>query len=237
MINKELKFSTILVDLDSILDTRLGVLSELDDDKLKKVMEMYHTRDIDEFPYYSFNRFKENYDKRDKSILSNSLITPVMFLVIEFVNKTLMQILNSPFHYKPKIIVNVHPYDLSEEEINDIIKLIVLKTDKNCDVEVINKSVGDITVGYVKENISIMVMYEYYKWIEYHSVNKAFTKLTCPDINLFAPAIYFKPKQPRDDNKEDPFSSMEEIVKPLIGLKLFPIEYFSFAKRSKPDST
>jgi len=237
MIEKELEFSTMLVELDCLLDTRLSLLSELEDDKLRKVLEMYHKRDIDQFPYYSFNRFKENYDKRNKTILNNALITPVMFLIIEFVKKTLLQIVNSPFHFRPKIIINIHPYDLTEEEINDIIKLIVIKTDKECDVEVINKSIDRITIGYVKENISIMVMYRYYEWLEYHSKNKAFEKLTCPDINLFGPAIYFQPKQPRSDIKEDPFTSMEELAKPLIGLKLFPIEYFSFIKLKPEQQT
>ncbi len=230
MINQELELSTMLVELDCLLDTRLSLLSELDDEKLRKVLDMYHKRDIDQFPFYSFNRFKENYDKRDKSVLNNALITPVMFLIQEFVKKTLLQIINSPFHLKPKVIINIHPYELTEEEINDIIKLIVIKTNKECDVEVISRGVDRLTVGYVKENISIMVMYKYYEWIEFHSKNKAFEKLTCPDINLFGPAIYFLPKQPRSDIKEDPFTSMEELAKPLIGLKLFPVEYFSFIK-------
>jgi len=232
-----LEFSTILVELDCLLDTRLGILSELGDDKLQKVISMYHTRDIDEFPYYGFNKFKTNYDKRDKSILVNSLLTPVMGLVTEFVNKTLLQVTNSPFHFQPKVMINIHPYDLTEEEVNNLIQMVVLKTNKRCDVEVVSKNIGDLTIGYVKDNISIMVMYEYYKWIEYHSVSKSFSKLTCPDINLFAPGIYFKPKQLDNSIIQDPINSMEEIAKPLIGLKLFPIEYFSFIKPNKNKST
>lgn len=228
MLEKDLPFSTMLVELDCLLDTRISILSELDDNKFQEVLKMYHSRDIDSFPYYGFNRFKEKYENRDKSLLKNSLVTPILGLIVEFVNKTLLQILNTPYHHKPKIVINIYPYVLEEEEINNIISIIVVKTNGRCDVEIVNKSLKELTVGYVKNNLSIMVMYDCYKWIEFHSVNKAFEQITCPEVNLFSPAIYFKEKQPNLQLIEEPFKSMEEIAKPLIGLKLFPVSLFSF---------
>ena len=230
MDEKDIPYSTLLIELDCLLDTRISILSELDDDKLKEVIKNYHNRDIDEFPYYGFNKFKNLYDNRDKSILKNAIVTPIMGLMVEFVNKTLLQIINTPHHYKPKIIVNIYPYDLKEEEINNIISLIVNKTQQRATVEVINKSIKELTVGYIKNNISIMVMYRYFEWLEYHCNIKAFEKITCPEVALFGPNIYFKPKQNNLDIKQDPIKSTEELAAPLIGLKLFPISLFSFIR-------
>lgn len=228
MVSKELTFSTMLVELDCLLDTRISLLAELDDSKFKDVIKMYHNRDIDEFPYYSFDKFKELYDNRDKSILKNAIVTPIMSLITEFVDKTLLQIINSPFHYQPKIIINIYPYKLSDDEITNIISLIINKTKLRATVEVIDKSIKELTVGYVKDNLSVMVMYKYYEWIEYHCSIKAFKSISCPEVCLFGPSIYFKPKQPNTNIKVDPISSTEELAKPLIGLKLFPINLFSF---------
>lgn len=230
MEEKNIPYSAMLVELDCLLDTRISILSELEDDKLKEVLYMYHSRDIDSFPHYSFNRFKEAYDKRTREVLKEALVTPIMSLIIEFVDKTLLNLINTPFHQRPKIIINIFPYELKEEEINNIISLIIVKTKGNCTVEVINKNIKELTVGYVKDNIAIMVMYKYYEWIEYHSTIKAFNTITCPEVAMFGPSIYFREKQPNLNIKEDPVRSMEELAKPLIGLKLFPIELFSFIR-------
>ncbi len=228
MEEKNIPYSTLLVELDCLLDTRISILSELDDNKLEEVIKQYHNRDIDEFPYYSFDRFKELYDNRDKNILKNALVTPIMDLIIEFVNKTLLQIINSPHHFRPKVIINIYPYDLKEEEIKNIISLIVNKTQQRATIEVINKDIKNLTIGYIKNNISIMVMYKYFEWLEYHCNIKAFEKITCPEVTLFGPSIYFKPKQNNIDIKQDPIKSTEELASPLIGLKLLPISLFSF---------
>lgn len=228
MEEKNIPYSTMLVELDCLLDTRISILSELDDNKFREVISMYHDRDIDSFPHYGFNRFKEEYDKRNRDTLKEALVTPIMSLIEEFVNKTLLNLLNSPFHQRPKIIINIFPYELKEEEINNIINLIVNRIKGNCTVEVVNKSIKELTVGYIKDNIALMVMYKYYEWIEYHCTIKAFDTITCPEVVMFGPSIYFKEKQPNISIKEDPVKSMEEIAKPLIGLKLFPINLFSF---------
>ena len=228
MEKENIPYSTMLVELDCLLDTRISILSELDDVKFKEVLSMYHSRDIDSFPYYGFNRFKEVYDKRSREVLKEALVTPILTLIEEFVNKTLLNLINTPFHQRPKVIINIFPYELKEEEINNIITLIVNRTKGNCTVEVINKSIKELTVGYIKDNIAIMVMYKYYEWLEYHCTIKAFDTITCPEVTMFGPSIYFKEKQPNNNIKEDPVKSMEEIAKPLIGLKLFPIKLFSF---------
>lgn len=223
----EINYSTIMIELDALLDTRLACLAHLEDDKIKEILDKgYHTRTIDEFPGISYDQFKEIYDKRDKSILRNAIVTPMITLLNEFTIKTLKQTLSTPFHYKPKILINIHPYKLDEEDINNIILSIVKYTDGKCDVGVVSMTHSELTIGYVKRNLSILIMYDCYTWLEHHSKTSAWKKMTCPEVTLFAPAIYFKPKTPLPDN-ENPFIAMEKLVAIVIGLKLLPVESFS----------
>lgn len=225
--NKDIPFSTIMVELDALLDTRIACLSHLSNEQIKEIMDKgYHTRLIDEFPYVSFNSFKKIYSQRSKSVLQDAIITPVVYLVKEFAIKKLKQISNSPFHEKPRIIINTHPYVLNDEEIISLAECLITVTEGYSDVQFVNLSKEELTVGYVKNNISILVMYESYEWLEYHGKIGAFPKITCPEVTLFAPAIYFKPRTPLKEG-EDPFKAMELITAPLIGLKLLPIELFS----------
>lgn len=228
--DKELEYSAIFIELDAILDTRLAILANLDDVLLKKILEKYHNRDEDVFPGMDDSLFKELYANRTKEILSNSIITPMIELIKEFSQKTLKLLVSTPFHYKPKIILNIYPYELIEDEIVILISTIVNETNELADVQVVNMTYEEITPKYVKNNVSIMVLYEYYKWLEIHSANENFKKTTCPDIALLGPRIYFKPKPKRIE--EDPHQAMEFLAGPFIGLKLISIEHFSMVLKN-----
>lgn len=56
-------------------------------------------------------------------------------------------------------------------------------------------------------------MYEYHKWLDHFSANKFFEKITCPEVTMFGPAIYFKKPQQIID---DPFTDMQTLAKPLL---------------------
>lgn len=227
METKDLPFSTIMIELDVLFDTRLSVLAAMGDDAIQAAYNNhYHERPIDMFPTIDNEQFKQIYETRTKAILKHTMITPIAEMVKEFSVKTLKHIASTPFHYKPKCIINIYPYDLSEKEVNVIISTMVHFTNKLCDIEVVNMTPEEVTPSFVKEHIAILVLYEYYKWLELHSVNGLFKKKTCPEVTLFGPRIYFKPKE-NTNEAGDPFDAMEEVMGPLIGLKLIPIENFS----------
>lgn len=227
METKDLPFSTIMIELDTLFDTRLSVLAHMGDEAIKSAYNNhYHERPIDMFPNVDNEQFKQIYENRTKAILKHTMITPIADMVKEFAVKTLKHIATTPFHYKPKCIINIYPYKLSENEINVIISTMVHITNKLCDIEVVDMSPEQITPSFVKQHIAILVMYEYYKWLELHSVNGLFKKKTCPEVTLLGPRIYFKPKE-NTNSDADPFAAMEEVMGPLIGLRLIPIDNFS----------
>jgi hypothetical protein len=227
METNDLPFSTIMIELDVLFDTRLSVLASMGDEAIKAAYSnRYHERPIDMFSGVNNEEFKERYDNRTKSILKHTMVTPIAEMVKEFAVKTLKHIVSTPFHYRPKCIINIYPYDLSEKEISILISTMVHVTDKLCDIEVVNMKPEEVTPSFVKTNVAILILYEYYKWLELHSVNGLFKRKTCPEVTLLGPRIYFKPKE-NTNNEADPFDAMEEVMGPLIGLKLIPIENFS----------
>jgi hypothetical protein len=220
--------SSIFIELDALLDTRISVLASMGDDVLKAaLLSGYHDRDIDRFLTIDNELFSKLYADRDKTILKDSIVTPMSVLLKEFAEETLDMVSNSPHHYKPKVILNIYPYDLNEEDVNELISTIVQLTYKLCDVEAVNMPYEMITPMYVKSTLSVMVLYEYYKWLEVHSLNSLLKKTTCPEVTLLGPRIYFKPKDHHVNTTIDPFEAMELLAAPLIGLKLIPIENYS----------
>ena len=225
----ELMYSTFFVELDTLLDTRLSVIARLGDDVLKNVLlNGYHTRKIDKFKGVDDNYFKEAYANRDKSLLKDTIITPVGPMVKEYVVKTLSRVGLTPYNFKPRVIVNVFPYKLLDKEIQVIKTAVVSMTNKLSDVEVVYMNYEEITPTFLKANVSIFSMYSYSDWLNIHGLNGNLKKKTIPEISLLGPRIYFLESQTYEDSA---ISAIEELVAPVVNLNLLPIVTFSCAIR------
>ena len=228
MKTKELITSSIFVELDALLDTRLALLAYHDEKRLDAVLQsnVYHNRLSDSYPGLSIEEFYQLYNQRHKGILKYAIITPIVDLIKSFVYRTLKQAIHSPFQYKPKIIINVYPYQLTEEETAIIIGSLVGLTDSSADIEAVYASYEQIDPAYIKQHVSIMVLYEYVRWLDVHSQNGKLAKVTCPEVGLIGPKLYFK-EYDNKENHEHAFSSMEQLTQPFIALQLMPVNYFS----------
>lgn len=235
--SNELNNSTVLIELDALLDTRLATVASFGDSALDALFQSdYHNRLMDSFPGVDKAAYDLAYSKRDKTILKNAIITPIAEMIKEFTFNTLKQLLNSPFHYQPKILVNIHPYKLTDSEISILMSSLIAITNKKADIQVIDVAYKDITPSYVKNHISIMVLYEYYKWLEIHSLNEKFKKVTCPEVTLIGPALIFTDQASQITDIKESFEAVQTLAAPLIGLRLVPVENFSmvFKRPEKP---
>lgn len=223
----ELLYSTIFVELDTILDTRMSTLFAMSPKTLEKaLLNGYHGRLQDVFPNIDHDEFKTRYENRDKSLLMNSIVTPISAMVKEFVVKTHDNVNNSPHHYKPKVILNVYPYKLQPAEIAIMTQVMAELTLGMSDIEVVDMSYEQISPLYVKHNLSIMVLYRYDLWLDIHSANEKFKKTTCPDVTLFGPKMYFKHND-HPDPGDEAFESMRVLAGPFVNLILLPLSNFS----------
>lgn len=232
----EIQQSTLMVMMDTLLDTRMGTLLSLGSDVLNHVIDTggYYTRVEDKFPDVDPQVFKTAYENRNKDILKKSGVTQIVMMIEEYVSKIQNQNLVSPFHQIPKVVLNTYPYQLTEKEIDNFKRLLVRYTNKQAIVDVIYLSYEDLTPKYVKKHLSMLIMYDYHQWLEIHAVNKNFETVTCPEVTVVGPMIYFNGPMKQSDvlllKKENltPFQSIEAVAGPLAHLTLLPVELFSF---------
>lgn len=228
--------SVLYIELDCLLDTRLAVLYSFGEALLKTAFtEAYYERVQDVFPGIDRETFNQRYVQRDKRCLKNAMATAMVQFVKEFVNETLHLAASSPHQLIPKVVVNTFPYVLTEEETTTLVKAFVVLTDSLCDVQLIHEPISALTPSFVKRHYSIMVMYEYYQWIEYHCANDGFKRVTCPEVSLIGPILYFKELPSAAELRlakeinTTPFRAFELQAGPFIQLALLPIENFSIA--------
>ena len=185
----------MLVELDSILDTRLGVLLDVAPDVVPAILAKdYHNRLWDVFPGVDFLAYQQRYQSRDKAILKNSWMTPMADMMTDFVKKTLQQTLQTPFHRVPKIDLNIYPYVLTDDEASVILKAAATKTANQCDIEIVSFSPEDLNPVFLKNNYEAVMMYDYQVWLETHSKNGLWKKYSCPQVIVFAPLMMKNPE-------------------------------------------
>jgi hypothetical protein len=221
----------IFINLDALLDTRLGTLYLLDEEAMiRNLSGNYFKRDTDDFIGIDKNVFNAAYAARDKNTLKNSTICKIVNMIREIVKVTLKESISSPLHTGPKIFINTYPYKLLLEEENLIVKAVAAMTDKLADIELIYYSNENLTPKFIKENLAVLFMYEYGAWLDIQAEN--FKKTPCPEISLIVPELYFNKiptKAELDQMLEkqlNPFKAIEIISAPLIGLKLYGIDLF-----------
>ena len=225
---KEKKVSAFFIELDALLDTRLGTIATYSDAIFESIVKNnYHLRLIDGFPSLPFEEFQSAYAARNKSILSRSVVTPMGVFMENFCRETARNTINSPFHFKPKVILNVYPYVLTSAEENVFISIVHAVTKGIADIQLVNMSPGMISPDYLKDEVSMIAVYNCYTWLEAQSLNNNLVKQSCPEVSMVSAALYFKRpvEVPKDIVKV--FKDIELSVAPFIGLSLIPVESFS----------
>lgn len=218
--------SVILADLDTILDVRIATILEVDDSALEQVVnDGYFDRSIDIFNI-DMVKYKALYESRPKSVLLNSTKTPIMSLINEYVQKTLKLAVTTPHHQDPKVLINVYPYTLVEEETRLLLQVLRHYVDGLADIEIVNKSKENITPKYLRDDISLYITYDPEVWLETHSVNENLKTTTCPTVSMIGPAIYKTESLP-EVMDEDPFEAMGVLFRPIIDLTHIAVKYFS----------
>lgn len=225
----------IFVFLDAILDTRAGTISRLCPDKVIDILaDNYHQRFEDKFKGIDPEVFKDAYAKRDIETLSVSTVTGIMVLLKQLCDVLIEQAITMPFHSGPEIILNTYPYKVDEELSELICKSIAVWTEGRVPVEAVYMTPEEITPEYCKENLSLMIFYEYGDWLNLHLASMEKTNLK--EITMYVPALYFS-KCPTPKEMEEllaeaphPFLSLELMVKPVLDFNIIDVRYFSILK-------
>lgn len=227
-------YQTIYVSLDALLDTRIATVARIDQElAAKALLGNYHKREIDDFEGIDRQQFLDLYRKRDMETLAAARPTGFLFGLNDMLRQLSEQALTQPFHDGGHVVVNTHPYELTEEEISELGKSIAIWVGDHAKVELIHLSDEELTPAYCKARFSLMVMYEYENWMNVHS--EAFKRCRLPTVMLMAPAIYFNKVPTKEELERElkesmhPLRALEWLASPIIELKLMDVTLFSIA--------
>lgn len=233
----ELKRDVIYIDLDSLLDTRLGCLATISDDYAANAMKRnYFRREADSFPDMSLEDFKEAYTQRDINVLKRSILTNIVTLLDSFIKSSMEDIAGGGQNGGLVICVNTWPYVMEQEDQIALINVLQLRLGNRIEVVAIHISDADLTPTHCKATYAAMVRYSFHDWVELHV--EEWKKVKMPAVALYAPMLYatIPTSQQLEElklMKLEPFQATEIACSPLFALRLLDVEMFSIHRGIK----
>jgi hypothetical protein len=233
----------IYLDLDAILDTRLGTLSVMGDEHPIKVLASgkYHSRMSDEFEGVSVQAFREAYAKRDIDTLKRSVLTNVTFFLRRLVKDSLVSAVMNQRVEKMCFTVNVYPYDFDDPSLVEmLIACIRFHTYSTSNVQVVSIPDEELTPEFVSKNYQIMIRYNWVDWVSKHK--QFFEQRGIPSVTVVVPEIFYDVVPSQEDidrlgmRKQNPFRMTESITAALFRLKHLPASLFSIHEGIRKDN-
>ena len=237
----------ILIDLDAILDTRLGIINKLQPELLERVAESseYRLRKKDSFdwvPGLQSSKLIDAWNKRDSELLPYSTMS--LLMAVELTNHLLewdeITMGNSPKVSKVTLLVNMYPYnDLPDEVKDKICYAIALRlgvTDPS-DVKAVTWDTESISLKELEKNSVVSYfVYDFDNWVSHlypDDENIDYEKTgfeTYQDLSVIAPKLYTDTKDldevlnesHPDIGKLDPFNATIQCFAPCFQLDFIP---------------
>jgi hypothetical protein len=226
----------VYVELDVLLDTRLGTVARMAGDEVAKaVLETgYHTRVSDRFPGVDKDAYQAQYKNRNVETLKRSFVTNAVASVRQLVAVLTEQSIKMPFHDGPAIVVNVFPYELTDTEKDELRKVIATWTEFLAPIELVRIQPEDLSPSHCKQTYSAMFVYEYEHWFIIHKAAFKEADNRMPEVTMYAPAIYFVGEPPTTEVLEElkkeaahPFKATQVMASPFVHLQLVDAKLFS----------
>ncbi len=201
----------IYVPLDVLLDTRIAVISMMDENKAIDILRNgYHNRRSDIFKDIDKDEFDALYSKRDINVLLRSQCTNAVLFLSELITELQLKVSVTPQYEKVSLYINTYPYVLDEETVENITGAISFWIKDLCKIGTIHLSDEELTPEYIKDRFNILFMYHYANWLEVNTDN--FSKTSINDCTLYVPAISFE------------HDLTDELIQNLTKMSMHPIQ-------------
>lgn len=231
-----------LVDLDFILDTRLGLMDVLSPESAVKLVAnpAYFRRKTNHFEAlcgFPNAEFEAAWKSRTKEVLAHSINTPALDLLHYSVMEAEHRAATHPAYSGVRVDINIHPYDLNEEERNCMALSIAQRAGWHAPIRIVNQPPFYFDPKMVREDYDVMMLYNVQEWLDAHKATlTGFDRM--PGVSLYLPRLMPEEKVPSDigDFRKfgakmpvDIFEAVTYACAEFIGLEFVPINHFCIA--------
>ncbi|AEH03593.1 hypothetical protein AVT69_gp168 [Pseudomonas phage PhiPA3] len=191
----------ILIDLDALLDTRLGTIQRICPEAAVDLVKTrdYWTRENDFWDVLTKGRitneqFAEAYAERGGQNTADTLNASVMTGIMPFLMRVLaednvnrMDNMGNPLD-EVCVCVNIHPYDLDGEYKEQLVEIIKELYGQSTTVEIVKHSMEELSPFFMDALFAMYITYDFIPWVKYHAEELGKVKMNC--FNFIGPKIF-----------------------------------------------
>lgn len=191
----------ILVDLDTLLDTRLGVINMLNPKAAEVLIksDRYWDRENDFWEILTDGlitreQFNEAWAARggnnSATVLNGSVISGILPFLLKLLTEDLINRANLMGDEMDSVgvTINTYPYALSLDETEDMRDIAVYMFGVSTEIEIVCIPLSIVSPVFLDKGFAAMVTYNFIEWIKFHHVELSQVQLNC--FNFISPRIY-----------------------------------------------
>lgn len=227
----------LLLDLDALLDTRMGTLLLLNKAAASAAIENgYHTRLNDGFGkltggLITDEQFTEAYAKRDIDTLKKSIITGIPHVLVTYVETLKVRLLRNLEVDSISIDLNIYPYILPGPDVQMMIHAFGTIIPDYVKINVTRLSPDQLPPDVFKAAYNGWATYNFDEWFQAHHQTLLFKRaneltVILPRLHLREPEEY--DKQPEGLRDADPHNLHAMVMEEFIRLEYLPVCDFCF---------
>jgi len=230
----------ILIELDCLLDTRLGTLSKLSQQAAANAMNNdLWVRETDDFQTLSNGlvtneAYKTTYALRDVETLARSFLTNIVDYLGNL-TRTLQHNATDGIDVKDiYLTINTNRYDLTNEEIGLMIEGLRPHVALTTQINAVKYTIDQLTPGLLNANYDSYILYDFDEWDKRH--REQLMKNPMPEFSIVAPRLHFTGKVPdpsdlvSDGQTVDPFRLTQLIFMERLDLEFLPVFFYSVTR-------
>lgn len=155
-----------IIELDALLDTRVGIFLQMGLDLNKLFLGGYRNRVIERFHIEDYETYQKLYKERTNAVLTTAVSTELIHKILEEAADR-QSLLTVEGGHKLCIYINMYPYDLTKEQQGNIVAAIgTILQGTGYSIHVMDKSYTELTPEWLKENeIDNLYLYQYELWL------------------------------------------------------------------------
>lgn len=215
MLNKKQRF---LIDLDTMVDTRLGIVKQhwpkrLTADRL----EEYHARDhVRVWDIFSIDEeeYKKAYDARDVETLTYSFGTQLAHVLRAIITTSVLKAETNPHIAQIEVSLNTFHYKLDRNVTNqfisvlrDILMVDDIKVSKEIVTQAVEVDINNMSAAELRKDYEGMIIYDLVDWVS--KTNKLTAEKPAPTFTVYYAALL------TDDSEESRRQITEDNVNPF----------------------
>lgn len=225
----------ILIELDALLDTRLGLVSQLNPSAATQMVQdpNYYLRTSDNFSQWTgipHEEYRKRWYNRDKSILPVSMVTHFILTLGKLLESAAQGAITDPVDDQLELVINLYPYVLSDEEARAITHAMLHYIPSTVHVTTVNIPYEDLYFGYLRKEYTTYIVYDFERWQTAQAV--CLRQDVMPNVTIMTPTRWMdqepelEPHEKESIQGGDYFSFIANVFTPLFRLEYFDMFHF-----------